>query len=144
MKFPIADYFDTFGKAQKVYAKQLEPVCKHHDLTKKEVDVLLFLHNNPEFDRAADIVSHRGMAKSHVSLAVSTLEARGFVLRQTGEADRRAAHLRLTETGLAIAREAAQLQEAFFSRLYQGVDLKILEQWGRASQTIRENINHME
>ena len=55
----LAGFFDILGKAQKQYSKYLEPVCKRWELTSNELDVLLFLHNNPRFDRAADIVDRR-------------------------------------------------------------------------------------
>ena len=42
----ISSYFDILGKAQKVYSKQLEPVCRKWELTRSELDVLLFLLNN--------------------------------------------------------------------------------------------------
>ena len=60
------NYFDTMARAQKGYARLLEPICKKWDLTRNELDVMLFLANNPDYDRAADIVTNRGLAKSHV------------------------------------------------------------------------------
>ena len=41
------NYFDIMAKAQKGYARLLAPICKRHDLTRNELDVRLFLHNNP-------------------------------------------------------------------------------------------------
>ena len=64
------------ARAQKGYARLLEPVCKKFDLTRNELDVILFLANNPNFDRAVDIVNNRGLTKSHVSMSVASLESR--------------------------------------------------------------------
>ena len=41
-------YFDTVARAQKGYARLLEPICKKWDLTRNELDVILFLANNPD------------------------------------------------------------------------------------------------
>ena len=103
----IGAYFDMLSKSQKGYSKILDPVCKKWDLTRSEMDVLLFLYNNPEYDRAADIVTRRGMTKSLVSMSVATLEARGLLQRQCSPTDRRAMHLRLPEAG-AIPFDASQ------------------------------------
>ena len=62
-------FFETALRAQKSYSRLMEPVCKKWDLTHNELDVLLFLANNPEQNRAADIVRGRGMSKGHVSLS---------------------------------------------------------------------------
>ena len=98
------NYFDAMASAQKSYGKLLEPICQEWKLTRTELNVMLFLYNNPEFDRAADIVSHRGIAKSHVSLAVSNLERRKILTRHFEPTDRRTSHLALTEHGKEIDR----------------------------------------
>ena len=41
------NYFDTMARAQKGYAMLLEPICEKWDLTRNELDVILFLANNP-------------------------------------------------------------------------------------------------
>lgn len=139
----IATYFDILGQSQKAYGKQLEPVCRKWELTRSEMDVLLFLFNNPEFDRAADIVARRGMAKSHVSMSVAALEARGLLERQYSATDRRTAHLRLTEQGRVIAGEGAEAQRQFFGLLYSGVTEKEFALWRKVTQKVCENIENL-
>ena len=70
-------FFETALRAQKSYSRLMEPVCKKWDLTHNELDVLLFLANNPEQNRAADIVRGRGMSKGHVSLSLRGGRNRG-------------------------------------------------------------------
>jgi len=89
------NYFDTMARAQKGYARLMDPLCKKWELTRNELDVLLFLANNPEYDRAVDIVNNRGLSKSHVSLSVSNLEGRGLLRREEDAIDRRTVHLHL-------------------------------------------------
>ena len=139
----IATYFDVFGQSQKAYGKQLEPVCGKWKLTRSELDVMLFLFNNPEFDRAADIVARRGMAKSHVSMSVATLEKRGLLERQFSETDRRTAHLRLTEQGRVIAAEGAEAQREFFHQLYSGISEEEFALWSKITQKVCENIGNL-
>ena len=83
-------FFETALRAQKSYSRLMEPVCKKWNLTHNELDVLLFLANNPEQNRAADIVRGRGMSKGHVSLSLRSLEDRGLVACQADGTDRRA------------------------------------------------------
>lgn len=139
-----AAFFDIMVKAQKHYGKHLEPVCQKWHLTRNELDVLLFLHNNPRFDRAADIVSCRGIAKSHVSLSVKDLECRGLLLRRFETADRRTAHLTLTEQGRTVAAEGCQAQQRFFEALYAGITEEESAMWKRITQKVCGNIENME
>lgn len=137
---PISNYFDILGQAQKAYSRQLEPVCKKWDISRSELDVLLFLYNNPGFDRAADIVTRRGMAKSHVSMSVANLEERGLLSRHFSQTDRRTAHLKLTAQGEEIAAEGRIAQEAFFALLYGNIPEEEFRLFEKTSQKVCENI----
>lgn len=138
-----ANYFDMLVKAKKSYDKLLEPVCKQWGLTRNELDVLLFLYNNPRFDRAADIVSRRGIAKSHVSLSVANLESGGLLKRRFEPADRRTAHLELTEQGRHIAQEGRETQQRFFSALYAGISGEEFAVWKAITQKVCGNIEKL-
>ena len=123
------DFFDILTHARKLYAQTLEDVCAAHALTRNELDVLLFLANNPEYDRAADIVAHRGMAKSHVSLSVSTLEEKGFLVRREDGEDRRTVHLKLTELAQPVVELGRARQQAFFQRIHSSLTPEETEQY---------------
>ena len=136
----LSNFFDAMSRAKKEYTRCLEPVCRDFRLTQNELAVLLFLNNNPGRDRAADIVSCRGIAKSHVSLAVSTLEARGILSRRFDASDRRSCHLVLTEKGTEIAEAGAARQRQFFDALYTGISPQEWAQMRGVIQKIMENI----
>ena len=139
-----ANYFDIIGQAKKSYGKWLEPLCKKWGLTRNELDVLLFLYNNPGYDRAADIVTRRGIAKSHVSLSVAHLESLGLLTRSFEPADRRTAHLKLTEPAQIIAREGRESQVAFFHRIYADVSPEELAAWQTLTEKICRNIENLD
>ena len=79
--------------------------------------MLLFLANNPEQNRAADIVRGRGMSKGHVSSLLRSLEDRGLVACRADGADRRAVHLALTDGAGEIAEDGRAVQREFIRRL---------------------------
>lgn len=136
----LSNFFDAMSRAKKEYTRCLEPVCRDFRLTQNELAVLLFLNNNPGLDRAADIVSCRGIAKSHVSLAVSTLEARSILSRRFDASDRRACHLVLTEKGAEIAEAGTARQRQFFDALYTGISDQERAQMRAVIQKIMDNI----
>ena len=137
------DYFEVMARAKKKYTRAMEPVCRQWDLTKNELDVVLFLANNPEFDRAADVVTHRGMTKSHVSLSVANLENRGILIRQTDPEDRRTIRLKLTDPGFEIAAEGRTLQGTFFRQLFQGITRDDMDFWMKMLERICDNIDEI-
>ena len=138
------NYFDTMARAQKGYARLLEPVCKKWDLTRNELDVMLFLENNPDFDRAVDIVTNRGLAKSHVSMSVASLEERGLLERIPDPDDRRTIHLKLTEKSREITDVACKKQKQFMDYLHQGATEEQLEMMRLYVERFCENIRNIE
>ena len=56
-------------------------VCDRYGLTQMEYDILMFLHNNPQYNTAAEIVKIRKSTKSHVSTSLKNLESKGLVER---------------------------------------------------------------
>ncbi len=139
-----AEFFSLLDRARKAYSRCLEPVCRKQGLTRNEVDVLLFLYNNPGFDRAADIVSRRGIAKSHVSLAVTALEEAGLLEKSASREDRRAVRLTLTPSGQQVAREAREYQLSFFQALYRGISREELEVEASVTRQVWRNLEKLE
>ena len=138
------NYFDTMAKAQKGYARLMDPICKKWNLTRNELDVLLFLHNNPEYDRAVDIVQNRGLSKSHVSLSINNLESRGFLTRREDPADRRTVHLALTEEAMPIVEKGQLSQRQFFSYIHKGVTQEQIDLMMDFARKVSENIKNIE
>lgn len=138
------NFFDSALRAKKKYGQLLVPLCEKWDLTRNEMDVMLFLANNPQYDRAVDIVTRRGIAKSHVSLSVGNLEKRGFLTRHFDENDRRTVHLSLSEEAEAIAREARKAQVEFFSRIFHGLSREELAMWHDLYAKVCVNIEHLD
>lgn len=141
--FQIASYFDVLNQSQKAYSRHMEPACQKWALTRSELDVLLFLYNNPGFDRAADIVTRRGMAKSHVSVSVASLEDRGLLLRHFRPEDRRNAHLTLTPEGEEVARDCREVQRQFFAGIHSNLTEEETVIWNRITKKIIQNVENM-
>ena len=60
-------------------------VCDCYGLTQIEYDILMFLHNNPQHNTAAEIVKIRKSTKSHVSTSLKALENKGFIRKIQSE-----------------------------------------------------------
>ena len=138
------NYFDTMARAQKGYARLLEPICKKWELTRNELDVMLFLANNPDFDRAVDIVTNRGLAKSHVSMSVASLEERGLLERIPDPSDRRTVHLKLTEQAKPITDVGCRVQQQFMEYLHRGVTEAQLEMMRLFAERVHENLRNID
>lgn len=138
------NYFESIRQAKRGYSKVLEPVCGGWELTRSELDVLLYLANNPARNRAADIVTNRGMVKSQVSLSVNRLLERGLLRSREDENDRRTVRLQPTEAAEEIICAGREAQERFFRGIFAGVTREEMEAWQTITEKVRDNIRMLE
>lgn len=132
---------NTLDATRRAYRKALEPVCLQWALTQTELDVLLFLHNNPQFDRAADVVERKGLQKSHVSLSVGNLLERGMLEKTPDPTDKRSVHLALTQKGHRAAQDGRLVQEQLSRQLVNGISESDLKCFRYTMERILKNIN---
>lgn len=130
----------TTQQMKHLYESCCKTLSTQYQLTKNEIDVLLFLANNAPFDTARDIVEYRAISKSHVCQSVDRLTRRGFLTGTQDEKDRRCIHLKLQPAVMPIVRQAQQMQQDFFHTLYQGVTQDELEVVKAVFQKISDNI----
>lgn len=106
---------------KKFYAHRFRSLLEESGLTMREMDVLLFLANNPLYDTARDIADLRGLSKSQVSQAVDLLAAEGLLLRTPDVYDRRIIHLSITPEGLPLSQAAQAAQADCVQHLLAGL-----------------------
>lgn len=124
--------------ARKVYEKLESSVCRNYDLTLIEMDILLFLANNPEYVTAQDIVEVRMLAKSHVSTSVDHLIKTGFLSKSS--AQKRNIPLALTSRGLEAAKAGQMMQVTFSEILKGGFEEEEMEQLQKFHERITKNL----
>ena len=111
------------------YARQFSGLLEGTGLTMREMDVVLFLANNPSCDTARDVTEFRGLAKSQVSAAVDLLAEKGLLRRGADPSDRRVVRLALTEPGAALGRAAQAIQAACLRDVFAGLTAAEAEQF---------------
>ena len=114
---------------RRYYARQFSGLLEETGLSMREMDVVLFLANNPGCDTARDVTEFRGLAKSQVSAAVDLLAERGLLCRRADGADRRVVRLALTESGAALGRAAREIQGACLRAVFSGLTAAEAEQF---------------
>lgn len=127
----------------KFYTARFAALLERRQLSMREMDVLLFLVNNPGYDTARDITEFRGLSKSQVSQAVDLLTAEGLLQRTPDTADRRVIHLSLTEEGAPLAAEALAIQSACVSQLLSGLSEQQREQLKLLLDIVLDNGSHL-
>lgn len=86
-------------------------VCDRYGLTQMEYDILMFLHNNPQFNTAAEIVKVRKSTKSHVSTSLKSLENNGLIRRIQSENNKKHIEIILLDKAEIIVEAGLNMQK---------------------------------
>ena len=133
------DIYLSFRQGLNLYDKVSLPVRDKFGLTFMEFIVIMFLANNREYKKASDIVEVLGIAKSHVSMTILSLEERGLLERTMDPCDKRSSILELKNTE-GIVEEGRKAQNRFMEILLDGLDEKEVMDTKKSFEKIEENI----
>ena len=126
---------------KELYHNALLPIAEKHGLTYTELTILLFLANNPSQNTATDIVEHRRLNKSSISLAARTLQENGYINGEFIGGNHRSIHLKPCEKAAPIIEEGLQAQKTFVKKLTQGLTEQEIQALKSCFEKITHNIN---
>lgn len=127
-----------------LYQKLFINLLNQYHLNQMEMDILLFLANNRQFDTAKDIVNVRHLTKSHVSSSIENLVQKQFLVRNREIKNKKIIHLSLTKQAIQVVEEGRKCQEQFKTILFAGIDEKKLKTAMMILSQIFENIHQYE
>jgi len=123
----------------KFYTQKFSPLLEQSQLSMREMHVLLFLGNNPDYDTARDIAEFRGLSKSQVSQAVELLAAEGLLARTPDQSDRRVVHLSITPEAMPLVKAAQALPAECSEQLLVGLTQEQRQQLHILLETVLDN-----
>lgn len=138
----LFDLWDGLSLFKKIYDQSLEPVCKKYQLTLMELDILLFLANNPGYDTAKDIIERRRLTKSHVSMSLKDLERRDLVQKEYYPGNQKTAHLKLSSASIQMVAEGQQAQKKFFQTVFRDFNPEDVSRMEDYFERMRKNMQN--
>ena len=131
---------DTVRLMRHLHGRLEGTIAGRHGLSGTEAAVLAFLHNNPGRDTLSDISYGRHMRKGNVSMAVSSLEDRGFVERRLDGSDRRVMHLSPTVLASPFLEELDDMMAGLSSAAFSGFSPSDRKNLARLMERLEENM----
>jgi len=107
--------------SKELYQSILAPICTKHKITQVEMAVLLFISSNPALNTATDVVKARRITKSAVSMAVRSLQEKGYLYGEFIGGNHRSVYLTVCDKAAEIVKEGLDAQSAFLSILTEGL-----------------------
>ena len=114
-------FWDKHKTVTSYYEVLSGEVCDRYGLTQMEYDILMFLHNNPQHNTAAEIVKIRKSTKSHVSTSLKKLEEKGLVERIQSEDNKKHIEIVLLDQAEKIVEAGINAQKQFAQNVLSGL-----------------------
>lgn len=123
-----------------LYDQALDPAAQRWGLTRMELDLLLFLHNNPARSTAAEAVRLRRWTKSHVSAAVHSLEDKGLLAVGHPPDNRKILRLTPLPAATPILEQGRAAQQSFYEDVLRDFSLEERQALERLFEKIARNV----
>ena len=140
LKITAADISAYIKRFAQTYAAFLHPLCDKYGLAQTELDILLFLANNPGRDTAKDICSCKNLKPGIVSLYVGRLVNSGYLERREVPSDRRRTALICTKKAEDVIARGREYQGIFAARLTEGLEQEELDLCLRCLDMLDSNL----
>ena len=118
----------------------MEEATEKLSITHTEIEIIMFLFNNPDYDTAKDISELRKFPKSWVSKAVDDLIKKDYLESFIDISDRRILHLKLKEPSKPVIKLSQKIRTHFLEIICQGIDDREKEELLKILNTISINV----
>lgn len=136
----MKNHIRIINQVGRTYSHLCQTVMQKYNITKCELDILLFLYNNPDLDTAKDIVEKRGIVKSHASMGIEKLIQKQYLETLRDEKDKRKYHLHLLKKANPIIKDGLKVQEEFNYQMFQGISEKDEKTFHHVLEQIYQNL----
>ena len=129
----------TIRQIMKFYELCQEPVRQQYRLSRLEILIMSFLHNNPGHDTVGEIADMRMLSKGNVSRGADSLIQRGFLERVPDRVDRRCVHLRTLPQADGLIQDIEAASLVFAQKTFDGFSAEDMETFRELNRRLAEN-----
>ena len=115
-------------KSEKLRSAVLWELGEKYNLTQNEIEVLIFLHNNPDLNTSKDIVKYRWTSKSLVCKSVRSLLDNEYLDPAADYDDGRIMRLNMTDKCKDIAKDLAEAEKKFYDFIFSDITFDYTEE----------------
>ena len=133
--------WNFIAQVKDAYDVHRRKIMEKYDLSAIEVDVLVFLVNNPRLNTASQIVKLRKMSKSHVSKAVRGLLEKGYLLTVSDTRDRKKILLYTSDKARELIEFSMDQKSQFLKNITGNISPREEEEFRLCIETIGRNIS---
>lgn len=129
-----------FALFRKIYMKACYKELKEYHFSPSEIDILLFLSNNPSINRAKDLSFCLGISKGLICRSVESLEKRELIFLEQSTKDKRVQYIKLSDKAGEVTDIVRSKQQNFADMILEGISAQEINIVIDTMHRINENI----
>ena len=127
-----------FSVIRKVYAKTFTQLFGNEDLSPNEINILLFLSNNPSIDTSKQLVYFLDVSKGLICRSIDSLVKKGYVISEPDIKDRRIQRLKLSSNADPVIEQLSEVNRYIDTVVLEAVSKEEIE---RTKVTLEKILN---
>lgn len=130
--------FHAINLQRKVYFSE---ILAEPDLNLMELELIVFLHEQPDSNTFTHIMKAKDYAKSHISTAINHLVQCGYIKKTTDSTNKKVHNLHLLDKSAPVIAQYYQCTQRFQENAFAGLDGRDLEIFQQVIRQINENLS---
>lgn len=138
MKNTVETMLHFYAQIRKFYISEFTRRFREESFSPNELDLLLFLHNNPSINTASQLCTCLNVSKALVCRSVESLTRRGLLTTQPDSRDRRIQHLSLTDKAAPVIGKLLSAHETLNTEILKDISPEDIQQMEHTMNRILE------
>ena len=109
----VESMLKQFASIRRAYGKYLYTSMNANNFSPSEIDILIFLSNNPSINTSKELVVCLAVSKSLIARSVDALIQKGMLKMEEDKNDHRLQHLKITKAAVPYINEIKKYRDSF-------------------------------
>ena len=136
----VTELLKFYAALREAYSRFCAQALTSDSFSPNEINVLIFLSNNPQINTARELTITLGVSKGLIARSVDSLTSRGYLTTWTDQKDRRVVHLMITDKAVSVMEQIRSGRAEFSRQVLQGIAPDSLRTYFEVASQIHENV----
>ena len=136
----VEEMLKSYTMIREAYSNYLSKIIDDGSFSPNEINILVFLYNNPSINTSKKLTVTLGVSKGLISRSVDTLISKGLLIKEKDLEDGRNAHLKLSKKAEPLILQMQASKDRFAKRLIENLDPEEFAIYQKVQNQINENL----
>ncbi len=136
----VEEMLKSYATIREAYSNYLSKIFDDGSFSPNEINILVFLHNNPSINTSKKLTLTLCVSKGLISRSVDALITKGLLIKEKDLKDGRNAHLKLSVKAEPLILKMQESKDRFAERLIENIDPQEFAIYQKVQAQIDQNL----